>query len=177
MEKDKHYKLKMLLAADKTQYITFRHQSKRKFPKMQLTLKQPNLKECDHVKYLGLFLDHHMTYSKHVYGKAARKLGYLTYLYSYKGVRPSLFTYNLLYKTIIRPSLEYASAFWNGAADIHKKQLERIQRIAMCRILGVMKFFNFASFNLQETQSTILITKKKKKKSKPPSPIIKDQLK
>jgi len=131
----------MLLAADKTQCITFRHQRKKKFPKMKLKLQQSVLQECDHVKYLGLFLDSHMTYAKHinyVYGKAARKLGYLTYLCSYKGIRPSLSIYNLLYKTIIRPGLEYACAFWNGAAETHKRKLERIQRIAMCRILGVM---------------------------------------
>ena len=118
-------KWKMQLAADKTQCITFRHQNKKKFPKIQLKLQGSNLEECEFVKYLGLFLDSHMTYSKHinyVYGKAARKLGYLTYLCSYKGVRPSLSVYNLLYKTIIRPSLEYASAFWNGAAESHTKR-------------------------------------------------------
>ncbi|ETO34127.1 hypothetical protein RFI_02967, partial [Reticulomyxa filosa] len=87
-------------------------------------LLQQNLDE-----YLELFIDSHMTYSK---------LGYLTYLCLYKGARPSLSTYSLLYKTIIRPSFEYASAFWNGAADIHKRRLERIQRIAMCRIFSVM---------------------------------------
>ena len=29
-------------------------------------------------------------------------------------------------------------AFWNGAADTNKKKLESIQRLALCKILGVM---------------------------------------
>ena len=144
-------KWKMVLAADKTQCITFRHQNKKKFPKLNLTLQGSILQEFDHVKYLGLFLDSHMTYSKHVnyvHGKAARKLGYLTYLCSFKGVRPSLSVYNLLYKTIIRPSLEYGCAFWNGAAESHKKKLDRIQRIALCRILGVMNATAYDTVNV-----------------------------
>ena len=83
-----------------------------------------------------------------MYGKASRKLGYLTFLCSYKGIRPSLATYNLLYKAIIRPSLEYACAFWNGAAESHKKRLNRIQRIAVCRILGVMNATAYHTTNI-----------------------------
>ncbi|ETO15447.1 hypothetical protein RFI_21917 [Reticulomyxa filosa] len=55
-------KWKMLLAADKTQCITSRHQI--------LILQHSNLKECDHVKYFGF---DHLNY---IYGKAA-KLVYL----------------------------------------------------------------------------------------------------
>ena len=73
---------------------------------------------------------------------------YLTYLCSYKGVRQSVSVYNPLHKTIIRPSLEYASAFRNVAAESHKKRLERIQRIAMCRILGVMNTTAYDTVNV-----------------------------
>ena len=83
-----------------------------------------------------------------MYGKAARKLGYLTFFCLYKGIRPILSVYNLLYKAIIRPSLEYACAFWNGAAESHKRRLERIQRIAMCRILGVMNSTAYCQHHL-----------------------------
>ncbi|ETN99500.1 hypothetical protein RFI_37971, partial [Reticulomyxa filosa] len=51
-------------------------------------------------------------------------------------------------KTIIRPSLEYACAFWNGASEVHKKKLERIQRIAICRILGVMHATAYDTVNV-----------------------------
>ncbi|ETN99746.1 hypothetical protein RFI_37721, partial [Reticulomyxa filosa] len=120
------------------QSIIFKKKNKRKYPKMYSKLNNNQIKE-DHVKYLGLIVDSQLTYRQHInyiYGNASRKLGYLTYLCSYKGIRPSLSVYNLLYKTIIRPSLEYACAFLNGAADCHKRRLERIQRISMCRILG-----------------------------------------
>ncbi|ETO08960.1 hypothetical protein RFI_28428 [Reticulomyxa filosa] len=50
-----------------------------------------NIEEADYVKYLGLFVDQQMTFQQHinyVYGKASKKLGYLTFLCSYKGIRP-----------------------------------------------------------------------------------------
>ncbi|ETO08846.1 hypothetical protein RFI_28541 [Reticulomyxa filosa] len=142
---------KMLLAPDKTQSITFRMKNKAKYPKMQLTLNNIPIQDTEQVKYLGLIMDSNLTYQRHinyVYGKTAKKLGYLTFLCSYKGIRPSLSVYNLLYKAIIRPSLEYACAFWNGAAQSHKCRLERIQRLAMCRILGVMNSTAYDTVNM-----------------------------
>ncbi|ETO36821.1 hypothetical protein RFI_00241 [Reticulomyxa filosa] len=97
----------------KTNFLFYFKSKQEEIPKDKIA------KECNYVKYLGLFLDSHMTYSKHVnysYGKAARKFGYLTYLCSYKGIRPNLYIYNLLYKIIIRES-RVCIAFWNGAAD------------------------------------------------------------
>ena len=142
---------KLLLAPDKTQSITFKKKNKVKFPKSNLKLNGNDIEDSEHVKYLGLILDNKMTFKKHinyVYGKVARKLGYLTFLCSYKGIRPSLSVYNLLYKTIIAPSLEYACAFWNGAGHHHKRRLDRIQRVAMCRILGVMNSTAYDTVNV-----------------------------
>ncbi|ETO02297.1 hypothetical protein RFI_35139, partial [Reticulomyxa filosa] len=118
---------------------------------MKLKLNGNDIEVADNVKYLGLIIDQQMTFQQHinyVYGKASKKLGYLTFLCSYKGIRSSFSVYNLLYSTIIRPSLEYACAFWNGAAESHKKRLERIQRIAMCRILGVMNSTAYDTVNV-----------------------------
>ncbi|ETO33162.1 hypothetical protein RFI_03948 [Reticulomyxa filosa] len=132
---------KMVLAPEKTQCITFRKKNKKKYPPLQLNLQGTPITETDNVRYLGLIMDSQLNYNRHlnyVYGKASRNVGYLTFLCSYKGIRPSLSVYTLLFKTIIRHSLEYACAFWNGAAEIHKKKLELIQRISMCRILGVI---------------------------------------
>ena len=53
-----------------------------------------------------------------------------------------------MYNTIIRPTLEYACAFWNGAAEVHKTKLDRIQRIAFSRILGVMKSTAYDTINV-----------------------------
>src|SRR3984885_15079140 len=144
-------KWKMVLAVDKTQSITFKQKNKKKFPKMKLQLLGSNLNEIKQVKYLGLIMDSNLTYKQHIYyvfAKANRKLGYLTYLCSYKGIRPSLSAYYILYKTIIRPTLEYACSFWNGAADVHKSKLDKIQRLAMCRILGVMKNTAYDTINV-----------------------------
>ncbi|ETO08756.1 hypothetical protein RFI_28632 [Reticulomyxa filosa] len=144
-------KWKLLLSSEKSQCITFRNKNKRKYTSMFLHLRDEKIPETNKVKYLGLIMDTQLSYKEHinyVYGKAARKLGYLTFLCSYKGIRPSLSVYNLLYKTIIRPNLEYACAFWNGAPESHKKKLEKIQRIAMCRILGVMKSTAYDTVNI-----------------------------
>lgn len=146
-------KWKMLLAPEKSQCITFKQKNKKKYPTLKLNLDQDQVEipEAKEVKYLGLIMDSQLSYKQHinyVYGKASRKLGYLIFLCSYKGIRPSLAVYNLLYKTIIRPILEYACPFWNGAAESHKKKLERIQRLAMVKILGVMNSTAYDTVNI-----------------------------
>ena len=120
----------MLLSPDKSQSITFHRKNKKKFPPMKFSINTTLIQESSCVKYLGLIMDQQLNYKEHVnyvYRKAAKNLGYLKYLCSFKGVKPSLSVYNLLYKTIIRPTLEYACPFWNGAADTNKKKLESIQ--------------------------------------------------
>ncbi len=133
---------RMILAPSKTQYIVFRRKNKRLFPQPTLRLNGAPLEETETVKYLGLVIDRQLTYKQHVeylYGKCARKLRFLSFLCSYKGIRPQLNAYLHLYKSIIRTALEYASPFWNSAAKCHKQRLDRIQHSALRRILGCMR--------------------------------------
>ncbi|ETO00876.1 hypothetical protein RFI_36564 [Reticulomyxa filosa] len=103
-----------------------------KISKDELKLNGNNIEEENHVKYLGLIVDQQIIFKQHsnyIYGKAPKKLGYLTFLCSYKGIRLSLSVYNLLYTTIIRLSLEYVCAFWNGAAESYKKNLKESKEL------------------------------------------------
>ena len=141
----------MVFAPGKSQYIVFRHPNKVNYPRMKFKLNGGVIKETESVKYLGLIMDKHLSYEEHInyiLGKSMRKLGYLTYLCAYKGIRPSMSAYMLIYNAVIRPSLEYACAFWNCAAEAHKKKLERVQRLAICRILGVMKATSYETCNM-----------------------------
>ncbi|ETO15517.1 hypothetical protein RFI_21848 [Reticulomyxa filosa] len=72
-----------------TPSITFKN--KRKYPKMKLKLDGKDIEETDQI--FIIFVDQQMTflqYINYIYGKASKKLGYLTFLCSYKGIRPSL---------------------------------------------------------------------------------------
>ncbi|ETO35193.1 hypothetical protein RFI_01881 [Reticulomyxa filosa] len=98
-------------------------------------------------KYLGLFLDSHMTCSKHV-----------NYVYTYVHIKVSGQVYpHIIYYT--RQSVRVLSMHlhWNGAADIHKKKLERIQRVAMCRILGVMNQTAYDAVNTKDKSKLYLM--------------------
>jgi ribonuclease HI/exonuclease III len=72
-------------------------------------------------KYLGVTLDPQLTWAAHVQGmavKANQRLGVLYQLHSHyfkKGITANVIL--KLYKTIIRPTMEYCCPLWRGAKD------------------------------------------------------------
>ena len=79
--------------------------------------------------------EHHLHY---IYNKAKRKFDYLRYFYRNKHVRLSLEFSKILYKTNIRTTIEYASAFWiNTPKDYWIHKLEDLQH----KVLTLM--YNF----------------------------------
>ena len=71
----------------------------------------------------GLTIDSGLTWNEHIHGIAAvasRKLGFLF------GVRSYWFGL-ALYKSLVRPHLEYCSHIWAGATDCHLELLNKIQ--------------------------------------------------
>ncbi|ETN97484.1 hypothetical protein RFI_40045, partial [Reticulomyxa filosa] len=114
--------------------------NKRKYPRTKLRLNGMDIQEADHVKYLVLIMDSKMTYQHHinyVYGKASMKLGYLTFLRSYKGIRLSL-------SSIIGVCMRILE--WSSG--IAQTTTQHDPKIAMCKILGVMNSTAYNTLNV-----------------------------
>jgi ribonuclease HI len=144
-------KWKMILSPNKSKAIIFRHCQKKVYPATPFTLEGVPIDFTDTVKYLGVVLDSHLTYRQHVEyvcGKAIKKATYLNYLCAHRRVRPNFKVFRTLYKTMVRPCMEYASAFWNGASTRVKKRLDRIQRTSLTRILGCYRTTSYDVVNI-----------------------------
>ena len=87
------------------------------------------------VKILGVTLDRHFTFAKHIEDVAAKCHGLLGMLRRSSSYLPRDLL-KLVYTSLIRTHLEYASAVFASAAPIHLKKLDVIQKIASRVITG-----------------------------------------
>lgn len=80
-------------------------------------------------KYLGVTLDRGMTCKTHTTGVRNKAYGIISQIYSMIGRRSRLSIGNklLMYKTIVRPVMMYASPAWGHAAATHIRRLQRVQ--------------------------------------------------
>ncbi|ETO08926.1 hypothetical protein RFI_28460 [Reticulomyxa filosa] len=108
------------------------------------------IEEVYHVKYLCLIIDQQMTFQQHinyVYSKALKKLGYLTLLRSYKGIRPILSMYNPRNHPMIICELRHPSSIKIRSTK-SKWQGERVLilsdfKFAVDAIYNNSKIYNF----------------------------------
>lgn len=94
------------------------------------------LKRVQVVKDLGVHLNHRLSPDHHIEvicGRACRLLGLLSRA-AKSGL--SIHSVTMLYKTLLRPILEYASVVWKPFLLHHVVRLERIQR-RFVRLIGV----------------------------------------
>ena len=153
-------KWKLILSTNKTQYIVFKKPQKRNIPNnLTIELNQSNettiIQPTKQVKYLGLWLDSSLSFKYHICNyllpKLNKKLGWLfmvTNKFNQYGLYPHILTYQMLYKMIIRPSIEYASAFWNGGNITYINKLNKIQCKILCRGLKLMNNVSYDSCNV-----------------------------
>ena len=90
---------------------------------------QTMLEAVKEEKYLGVVIDSNLTFQDHidaVTSKANRTLGIIRR--TFKNLNKEMFL--TLYKTLVRPTLEYCSPVWNPRLIKQKRQLEQIQRRA-----------------------------------------------
>ncbi len=86
-------------------------------------------------RLLGVFLDEHMTFSRHISEVERRGMRTLSLLQQVKLVEGINTTRLLqLYKSILRPQLEYAAPVWQIA---NCETLEKVQRKGLAMCLGV----------------------------------------
>ena len=87
------------------------------------------LEETEVEKDLGVQVDNKLKFSQHIQtkiNKANRVLGCLKHTFKYMNKEIFL----MLYKSLVRPHLEYASCIWSPQLKRDKDAIERIQRRA-----------------------------------------------
>lgn len=94
------------------------------------------------VKYLGVVLDKGLTFKAHIESARNKAVGMLEKLNPLMNRRSRLSVGNkiLLYKTIVRPTLLYASPAWGHAARSHLKKLQSVQNKCLRRALDAPWF-------------------------------------
>lgn len=91
--------------------------------------KRHNLEETEVEKDLGVEVDNQLKFSKHIQSKvnkANKVLGCLRH--TFKFMNKEIFT--MLYKSLVRPHLEYASCIWSPHLKRDQDAIERVQRRA-----------------------------------------------
>jgi hypothetical protein len=113
-------------------------------PKPALLLNGEPVKEVLTHKHLGLTINTSLTWSDHISlltAKAARCVGLLQRI-SRTVPRQCL---EILYKSMIRPILEYENIIYDSSSDIHLNRLENVQRQAALACTGAYKHTNHAT--------------------------------
>ncbi len=95
-----------------------------------------NLKTTQQEKDLGVTIDHQLLFDKHCENIAAaanRLVGVMKRTFTHLDRT----TFNLIYKGLIRPRLEYASAVWSPAQVKDIEKIEAVQRRATKSVKGM----------------------------------------
>lgn len=96
-----------------------------------------------HAKFLGVILDNKLTWKPHCIDRANKGLMAMAVCKRAVGptwgLRPS--TVMWIYKTIVRPTMEYGALVWCSASMVktHMKLFDRVQRVALMSTSGSMK--------------------------------------
>ena len=128
--------LNLHISPEKTQCVLFSLRTPTN--PLPLTINNNPIKIATEAKFLGVTLDRSLTFKTHISNitsQASRRINILKALSGtdFGGDTKTLLT---LYKSIIRPILEYASIIFENAAKTHLQKLDTIQntalRIATC---------------------------------------------
>ena len=137
-------KWKLKINGDKSEAMFFtRFTSTRKNPRRQLKISNTDIPWKLAVKYLGLIIDKRLTFKSHIENTVIKCEKVFRSLYSLLNRKSKLNIGNkiLLYTTIIRPIITYASPVWNSCAKTHKMKLQRTQNKFLKTILNVPPWF------------------------------------
>ena len=101
----------------------------RRFIQPPVTLFGEPIQWVETTRYLGLILDTRLTWSPHidqVTKRTAQRMGMLGPLMNRKS-DPSVRNGDLLYKHLVRPTMDYACSAWGSATRTHVRRLQVLQ--------------------------------------------------
>jgi hypothetical protein len=116
-----------------------------------IKIKGVKLKYGDSAKYLGVTWDKGVTWKNHikqVVSTANKRVGILSFMSKQNhGLNQKIMI--TLYKTLVRPILEYASEIWGDASPTNLKKLDSVQHQALTKCLGVNRLAHKKDVNFE----------------------------
>jgi Reverse transcriptase (RNA-dependent DNA polymerase) len=126
----------LIINAAKTQFILFKAPSKKLHADLEIVIDQCSIKPLDHVKLLGVTLDHHFTFAMHMEKTTKKCAGVLGALKRAAPHLPKPLLRNA-YVAMVRSHLEYSSAVFASASKSQLRKLDTVQKIGSRIICGV----------------------------------------
>lgn len=105
---------------------------------LKLILNQTQLEEVSEHKSLGLIINNKLTWSNHINNlclSASKRIG----IFKAVSSKIDYSTKLQIYKTFIRPCLEYGDVIFDSSECVHLQRLEKLQRQAALIITGAYK--------------------------------------
>ncbi len=125
---------KLTLNVDKTKYMVFGTKTALIHkPDLNITIDGKKLERVSVMKYLGVFLDEHLSFSEHISSvckKSSKKLSILRKAREFLDRKTSL----TLYKSLVVPYMDYCDVVYMVANESELKNLQLIQNAA-CRCI------------------------------------------
>lgn len=133
--------LGLVVSAAKTKICIFKKGSFRRSVEVDVTINDRSVQVVDSVKYLGLWLDRSLRWSKHINETREKVLNFLNVFKVLSGSGWGVHPKHLrrLYISIIRSRLDYASFLYDSSCKTHLYKLDRVQNQAMRVIGGFIK--------------------------------------
>ena len=130
---------KLSLNLKKTHFIIFRRQRAKVIVSEKLIIDEVEINMVEHTKFLGIVVDKHLSFDKHIQyikGKVSRGIGilYKCRLYFNENTRLSL------YNAFIYPYFNYCIAVWGNTFDTYLKPLIVSQKRAVRLIVGARRY-------------------------------------
>ena len=132
---------KLSLNKDKTKLILF-HSSYKAMNTNLLSIKLDKFKltPVDHVKYLGMYLDSHLSWEYHI-NQLCKKLSQANGILAKLHHNVPLETVLLVYHAIFYSHLNYGCSIWGLTCDKHIEKIRKLQK----RCMRIVTFSDFNS--------------------------------
>ena len=116
-----------------------------------IKIENVEIKYQNKAKYLGLTMDKGLTWKDHIQeitNKASKRVGILKYFANKDKNIPQKYLITL-YKTLVRPIIEYGSEIWGDIAKYNQVKLDSIQHRSLTSALGVNRLAHRKDVNYE----------------------------
>lgn len=110
------------------------------------------LTQVDVIKDLGIYFDSSLTFKTHIQTITSKSLRTLGFVIRHSNSFHNVNVLKLLYTSLVRPQLEFASIIWSPYYSYLINDIERVQH----RFLRYVNWFNTHSFSVSVNYSNIL---------------------